>query len=705
MQANKNPAGGPGSVLGLEEIVCADSSLPVAGQAVKLKEQALKYAAGGWRVFPCKISKGPLVNDWPNAASTAPETIRAWWAKWPGASIGCPAGALRGAWVLDVDLPDGPGSLAALQAEHGPLPATLEQRTGGGGRQLFFQWSEAREVRNSVNKLAPGLDVRGEGGYVILPPSGHPSGGAYAWTSNGAPLAEAPGWLLDMVAPLPTVAQAAKPASLPARMHGTTPYGRKALEAEAANVVGTLPGGRNQALNESAFALGQLVAGGELDRQEAESALIGAALAAGLPEQEARKTIASGLPAGEKEPRSAPKQQAGGVNPEPPQGKPTTGGLALICAADVEPEPVNWIWPGHVSAGVVHVVDGVPGVGKSMFSCYLAGVITTGTAWPDGTRAEIGNVIMVNLEDDLARTLRPRLGEAGADLGRVFMFDDAGDGFTLPADLDRLESAIVKHTAKLAIIDPLMAVLDGKVNSYRDQDVRRVLAALKALCGRTGCAVVLVRHLTKASGGPAIHRGGGSIGIIGAARVGLLLATDPKDDSRRILATVKNNLGPFDPKKSTSWTIAPGPRLEYAGTMDMSADDLLIEQDEKRGRGRPEEKQSGAEDWLRKKLAEGPMPSTVLMEQAKAAGYSEKTTKRARKEVAETFKVGETWHVKIAHEEQGGQNSIYNDFWPSSPCEHDNRLNCKDNEEGQNSQEIKGAKIPEWQPGQSEAVI
>lgn len=399
------------------------------------------------------------------------------------------------------------------------------------------------------------------------------------------------------------------------------------------------------------------------------------------------------------------EQLASAFAPEKRRQEQTARGLALVCAADVEPEPVNWIWPGHVSAGVVHVVDGVPGVGKSMFSCYLAGVITTGTAWPDGTRAETGNVIMVNLEDDLSRTLRPRLGAAGADLTRVFMFDDAGDGFTLPVDLDRLETAIVEHTAKLAIIDPLMAVLDGKVNSYRDQDVRRVLAALKALCGRTGCAVVLVRHLTKASGGPAIHRGGGSIGIIGAARVGLLLATDPKDDTRRILATVKNNLGPFDPKKSTSWTIAPGPRLEYAGTMDMSADDLLFEQDEKRGRGRPEEKQSGAAEWLRKTLVKGPMLSTVLAEQAEAAGYSQRTIERARKGLTESVRIGGSWQVRLTPENQDRQNSMDNEYWRSCTKDDDNRLNYNDFQGRQNSPGTKAAIIPVWEPGQPEAVI
>jgi hypothetical protein len=80
----------------------------------------------------------------------------------------------------------------------------VEQRTGGGGRQLFFQLVEGREVRISAGKLGVNIDVRGNGGYVILPPSGHESGGTYAWaTTDGAPLALAPDWLMDLVAPLP----------------------------------------------------------------------------------------------------------------------------------------------------------------------------------------------------------------------------------------------------------------------------------------------------------------------------------------------------------------------------------------------------------------------------------------------------------------------------------------------------------------------
>ncbi|SNS03190.1 Protein of unknown function [Humidesulfovibrio mexicanus] len=299
-------------------------------------DAALNYTSKGWRVFPCRANKKPLIQNGFKAASTDPEQVRKWWMQWPTASVGCPMGAEHGAWVLDVDLPKGPESLAALEAEHGPLPATVEQHTGGSGRQLFFKWIKGREVRNSANKLAPSLDVRGEGGYVILPPSGHLSGGTYSWVSSGAALAEAPAWLLDMVAPLSTAAQAAKTAPLTAG--GTTPYGRKALEAEAAIVMNTAQGGRNQALNESAFALGQLVAGGELDRQKAEATLLDAALAVGLTEIEARKTIASGMAAGEREPRRAPEQLASAA-------KPVARAIQSTPSIDEEWTPEATKWP------------------------------------------------------------------------------------------------------------------------------------------------------------------------------------------------------------------------------------------------------------------------------------------------------------------------------------------------------------------------
>ncbi len=151
-----------------------------------LLEYALEYARHGWSVFPCNIDKSPKTRNGLHDASKDPEQIKAWWTRWPDASIGAPTGPVNGWWVLDVDRPKKPGdpdglvSFAELEAKYGQLPATMKQRTGGGGFHYFFKWN-GQKIRNSTGKVSPGIDVRGDGGYVILPPSGHPSGGRYEW--------------------------------------------------------------------------------------------------------------------------------------------------------------------------------------------------------------------------------------------------------------------------------------------------------------------------------------------------------------------------------------------------------------------------------------------------------------------------------------------------------------------------------------------
>ena len=113
--------------------------------------------------------------------------------------LGIATGAASGFWVLDVDGEDGEASLRKLEAEHGPLPATVEVITGKG-RHSYFRIGEHGAIRNSVGEIAPGLDVRGDGGYVLAPPSIHPSGRAYAWSIDTAQeFADAPDWLYALL--------------------------------------------------------------------------------------------------------------------------------------------------------------------------------------------------------------------------------------------------------------------------------------------------------------------------------------------------------------------------------------------------------------------------------------------------------------------------------------------------------------------------
>ncbi|MEI6502612.1 MAG: bifunctional DNA primase/polymerase [Armatimonadota bacterium] len=150
----------------------------------ELLEAALDYAARGWAVHPCK-GKLPRINDWPNAASTDSEIISGWWAQWPTANIGIATGARSGIVVLDVDIDpdkgiDGEASLAALEAKYGPSPETRQVRTGRGGRHLYFK-HPGHLVQTRAGSLGPGLDVRGDGGLVIAPPSVHSNGNRYTW--------------------------------------------------------------------------------------------------------------------------------------------------------------------------------------------------------------------------------------------------------------------------------------------------------------------------------------------------------------------------------------------------------------------------------------------------------------------------------------------------------------------------------------------
>jgi len=154
---------------------------------------ALDYALDyGWPVFPCKLGdKVPLIRDWPNKATTDPVRIRRWWTRWPDANIGVPTG--KGSGILALD-DDNPRALDALEAEHGKLPATRTHTTGSGGVHYLYRYPVGMDIRNSASKIAPGIDVRGEGGYIIVPPSRARS--PYE-VVDALPLADTPPWLLE----------------------------------------------------------------------------------------------------------------------------------------------------------------------------------------------------------------------------------------------------------------------------------------------------------------------------------------------------------------------------------------------------------------------------------------------------------------------------------------------------------------------------
>ena len=168
-------------------------------------EHALCYASRGWPVFPCRRrGKEPLVPGGFKAATTDPATIRSWWRRYAQPNIGMPTGRASGVVVLDIDpRHGGDESLLGLP----PLPETVECLTGGGGRHIYFAWP-GFEVRCANNAIGLGLDLKADGGYVLLPPSVHPSGRRYEWELSSqpddTPIAPTPDWLLQAIRPAST---------------------------------------------------------------------------------------------------------------------------------------------------------------------------------------------------------------------------------------------------------------------------------------------------------------------------------------------------------------------------------------------------------------------------------------------------------------------------------------------------------------------
>lgn len=167
---------------------------------------ALAYAQRfGFPVFPCRPrAKEPLTQHGFKEATRDPAQIRAWWKHWPTANVGLPTGVISEILVFDIDpRHDGHQSLVRLVEKYGELTITPTVLTGGDGRHYYFRANEEAQIRNSAGALGPGLDVRGEGGYVIAPPSVHPSGQRYRWEPGSRidelELAPLPSWLSNLL--------------------------------------------------------------------------------------------------------------------------------------------------------------------------------------------------------------------------------------------------------------------------------------------------------------------------------------------------------------------------------------------------------------------------------------------------------------------------------------------------------------------------
>lgn len=259
--------------------------------ATPVLEAALEYAARGWAIFPVSGKRPQTARGFEDASSDPVVVERLFTDVTPtGVAVACGASGLL---VVDLDGPAAAEAWAELAARHGGHSETLVAQTGKpNGLHLYF----AGEGRSSAGRLGPGIDTRGRGGYVVAPPSWHPSGAVYRWLDPDAPLAPAPAWLLAALEP-PAPPPAGDARSLPAGASATS-YGRAALEGLAADMLAAPEGQRNEVLVRVAYRAGRLVAAGELAEESARAVLVEAARRVGLSLVEADRTYRSGFTAG-----------------------------------------------------------------------------------------------------------------------------------------------------------------------------------------------------------------------------------------------------------------------------------------------------------------------------------------------------------------------------------------------------------------------
>jgi RecA/RadA recombinase len=276
--------------------------------------------------------------------------------------------------------------------------------------------------------------------------------------------------------------------------------------------------------------------------------------------------------------------------------------MQSVSAADVQAVPVEWLWQERIPRGMLSLVVGRPGQGKSIFGVYLAAQVS-----------HAGGVLFSNVEDARRQVLRPRLEAAGARLDRVHFWTP-----TLPRDTGELAERIVAHRVQLVVLDPIAAHVTPSI--YNDQEIRTALSPLAQLAEETGVAVVMVGHVIKSvSRGthPLAMIGGSGGGLAGAARMIYMLGPNPHDEDERVMVCVKSNLR--EPPKSIAFEldsveiagVGEHGTLIFRGEVDVTARELITAEG---GAKKPAAKRSAAAEFLVNYLRFGPRPAGEVRE-------------------------------------------------------------------------------------------
>ena len=346
-------------------------------------------------------------------------------------------------------------------------------------------------------------------------------------------------------------------------------------------------------------------------------------------------------------------------------------GLNFTSIDNVQAEKLTWLWPGVIPDGSYSVLAGQPGCGKSQIVASIAAAVSTGGYLPANSgKAPVGGVLLFDAEDNVSKTIKPRLMAAGADESRIVYMkgvnhqDGSGKtithGFNLLRDLNEI-SRMVKlyersgRPIRLIIYDPLPSYLHGDANN--NSEVRTQLQALSDFAESYNVAVLGIMHTNKASGGgntfSAIDRIAGAGAFTQVARSSYMAVKDPQDHNRRLLLPVKVNIGPdgsgfaYKVEEKTVGNEIVTSRVIWEKLPIIDNADAILAQTSKKRLSKIEV----AIDFLRGRLADGPVSLKTLENEAEADKISKPTLYRAREALGITGETNgdrTTWALPVS---------------------------------------------------------
>jgi len=453
-------------------------------------EEAINYAAIGWHVFPV-LDKQPLVK-WRDESSNDPDKLSSMeWDRATGIGLDC---GKSGIVVIDVDDVNAVPKLAEKLGWDPVEDNTYVSYTGGGGYHIFYRAGE-EAVRNSASKVVPGIDVRGDGGYVVLPPSDHPSGMIYRWYRQPEegirPIPE------KMVEILNYREQPQAPVASTAIAHEK--WGMAVLAEEAAIIEASAPGTRNSTLFEHSVYVYEVVKGGHLDRSVADARLEAAGSRVGLGSGETAATMASAWVTAEpRHPTSTPDPTA--PRTVTPVAERKTFRVLGLDELERLPPP-QWLLPERLPEGQTWVY-GPPGSGKT----FLA------LDWSATVAASGLNVLYFVGEgvQGFARRVLAWKEARGANLS-TFRAIPQAPHLLERESVEMLASTVEQYSPSLIVVDTFArAAVGGDENSARD--VGLAIDALDYIYREHGASSMVLHHSNKAGAGER-----GSSAIRGAA--------------------------------------------------------------------------------------------------------------------------------------------------------------------------------------------